>query len=187
MVRRFPTTLAVFLRLNHKTSLALNNTIKLCASTGHKEFVNVHKLSTKQPEGVDVDQGCMWFDRIKKAVWRNRTTTDAVVLDSCCKVAPWEAAAPIDFCAPRSLCTHNEDITHPTVFTTAVPFTMLRMGCPQPSFRNSYSIATHPIPNAPITTDEGFMAVGYCHYFLAISPITWLRLQPLTTWELPPE
>ena len=47
VVKRFPTTLAVFLRLNHKTSLALNNTIRMCASTGHKEFVNVHKLSTK--------------------------------------------------------------------------------------------------------------------------------------------
>ena len=32
VVKRFPTTLAVFLRLNHKTSLALSNTIKLCAS-----------------------------------------------------------------------------------------------------------------------------------------------------------
>ena len=77
--KRFPTTLVVFLRLNHKTSLALNNTITLCSLVGHKEFVNVHKLSTKQHEDVDAGQRWMWVDPIKKAVWRNKTTTDALV------------------------------------------------------------------------------------------------------------
>ena len=90
----------------------------------------------------------MWVDPIKKAVWRNKTTTDALVQYKYCKVHPWEAAAPIDFCASKSLCTHLEDTTKPTVFTTAAPFTMMEMGCPQPSFHNSYSIATHPIPSS---------------------------------------
>ena len=71
VVKRFPTTFAIFLRLNHKTSLALNNTFKLCASAGHKEFVNVHRLSTKQPDNVDADQRWMWVDPIKKPLWRN--------------------------------------------------------------------------------------------------------------------
>ena len=38
VVKRFPTTFAVFLRLNHKTPSALNNTINLCAFAGHKEL-----------------------------------------------------------------------------------------------------------------------------------------------------
>ena len=116
MASRFPTTLAIFLRLNHKTSLALNNTIKLCASAADKEFVNVHKFSTKQPNDVDADQRWMWVDPIKKAVWRNKTTTDAQVRYNYCKVHPLEAAAPIDFCASKSLRTHLEDTTHPDHF-----------------------------------------------------------------------
>ena len=57
-----------------------------------KEFVNVHKLSTKQPDDVDADQRWMWVDPIKKAVWRNKTTTDALVRYNYCKVHPWEVA-----------------------------------------------------------------------------------------------
>ena len=49
VVKRFPTTLAVLLRVNRETSFDLNKTIRLCALAGHKEFVNVHKLGTKQP------------------------------------------------------------------------------------------------------------------------------------------
>ena len=43
------------------------------------------------------------------------------------------------------------------------------------------------IPNAPITSDEGFPAAGYRQYFLAISPLMWMRLQPPATTELPLE
>ena len=71
VVKRCPTTLVVFLRVN--------DAIKMCALAGPKEFVNVHRLSTKQPEGVDTGQRWMWVDPIKKAIWWNRTTTDAVV------------------------------------------------------------------------------------------------------------
>ena len=37
------------------------------------------------------------------------------------------------------------------------------------TFQNSYSVATHPIPNAPITCDEGLIAAGYRHYYLALA------------------
>ena len=124
------------------------------------------------------------MDPIKKAIWRNKTTTDAVVQYNYCKVAPWEAAAPIAFCATKSLRTHVEDITQPTIFTTAALFTMLETGCPQPSF-SSYSIATHPIPNAPILSDEGLHGGRVPLVLPVISPIMWLRLQPLATRELP--
>ena len=116
-----------------------------------------------------------------------RTTTDALVRYNYCKVQPWEAAAPIDFCASKSLRTHLEDITQPTVSTTAAPFTMIGTGCPHPSLHNSYSISHHPIPTAPISSDEGFLAAGYHKYFLTISPLRWMRLQPLATTELPLE
>ena len=89
----------------------------------------------------------MWVNPIKKAVWRNKTTTDALVQYNYCPVHPWEVAAPIDFCASKSLHTHLEDITQPTASTNAAPFTVIGMGCP---FHNFYSIATHPIPTAPI-------------------------------------
>ena len=91
----------------------------------------------------------------------------------------------MDFCAPMVLRTHLLDIIGPTVFTIAALFTMIGMGCLQPSFHNSHSIATHPIPNAPITSDEVFVAAGYHQYFLAICPLMWMTLQPLATTDLP--
>ena len=62
---------------------------------------------------------------------------------------------------PPSPSTRTWRTSQPTVFTTAAPFTMIGLGCPHPSVHNSYSIATHLIPNAPITSDEGFLAAGY--------------------------
>ena len=88
------------------------------------------------------------------------------------------------FCASKSLRTHPEDIT---VFTTAAPFTMIGMVCPHPSLHNSYSISHHPIPNTPISSDAGFLPARCRQYFLAISPLMWMRLQPLATTELPLE
>ena len=94
---------------------------------------------------------------IKKAVWRNKTTTDALVRYNYCKVHPWEVAAPIDFCASKSLCTHLDDITQPSIFTTAAHFTMIGMGCPHPSIHNSYSIATHIHLWSASTLSGGFV------------------------------
>ena len=64
----------------------------------------------------------------------------------------------------KRLRTHVEDLTHPMVFCTAAPFTMLGRGCPHPSFHDSYSVAKHPIRNSPFTSD------GDAHKACAIDP-----------------
>ena len=76
------------------------------------------------------------------------------------KVQAWDAVAPTEFSTNRHLRTHIPDITHPTLYTTNAPFTWLGMGCPHPSFHNSYPLATHDIPNPPIVTEEAFTTAG---------------------------
>ena len=81
---------------------------------------------------------------------------------------------------------HIPDITHPTLYSTNAPFTMLSMGCPHPSLHNSYPVATHDIPNPPIVTEEGFAAAGYRQYDRIIPEDLWARLAELATVELNP-
>ena len=102
------------------------------------------------------------------------------------KVQAWDAIAPTDFSTNRRLRTHFPDITHPTLYSTNAPFTMLRMGCPHPSFHNSYPVATHDIPNPPIVTEEGFAVAGYRQYHRIIPEDLWARLAELATVELNP-
>ena len=63
---------------------------------------------------------------------------------------------------------------------------MLGMGCPHPSFHNSYPVATHDIPNPPIVTEEGLAAAGYRQYDRIIPEDLWARLAELATVELNP-
>ena len=81
---------------------------------------------------------------------------------------------------------HIPDITHPTLYSTDAPFTMLGMGCPHPSFHNSYPVANHDIPDPPIVTEEGFAAAGYRQYDRIIPEDLWARLAELATVELNP-
>ena len=102
------------------------------------------------------------------------------------KVQTWDAVAPTEFSTNRRLRTHIPDITHPTLYSTDAPFTMLGMGCPHPSFHNSYPVATHDIPNPLIVTEEGFAAAGYRQYDRIIPEDVWARLAELATVELNP-
>ena len=104
------------------------------------------------------------MDPIKKSGWTHRTATDAVVRYQTVKVPARDAVAPTEFSTNRRLRTHIPVITHPTLYSTDAPFTMLGMGCPHHSFHNSYPVAAHDIPNPPIVTEEGFAAVGYRQY-----------------------
>ena len=63
---------------------------------------------------------------------------------------------------------------------------MLGMGCPHPSFHNSYPVANHDIPNPPIVTEEGFAAAGYRQYDRIIPEDLWATLAELATVELNP-
>ena len=102
------------------------------------------------------------------------------------KVQAWDAVAPTEFATNRRLRTHIPDITHPTLYTTNAPFTMLGLGCPHPSFHNSYPVATHDIPNPPIVKGEGFAAAGYRQYDHIIPEDLWARLAELATVKLDP-
>ena len=126
------------------------------------------------------------MDPVKKSGWTHRTATDAVVRYRTVKVQAWDAVAPTEFSTNRRLRTHIPDITHPTLYSTDAPFTMLGMGCPHPSFHNSYPVATHDIPNPPIVTEEGFAAAGYRQYDRIIPEDLWARLAELATVELNP-
>ena len=113
------------------------------------------------------------MDPVKKSGWTHRTATDAVVRYQTVKMQAWDAVAPTEFSTNRRLRTHIPDITHPTLYSTNAPFTMLGMGCPHPSFHNSYPVATH--------------AAGYRQYDRIIIPEDlWARLEELATVELNP-
>ena len=53
MMGRYPTTLAVELKLSQVTLEGLNKTLKLCTAAASKEFVNVLELQEKPPKGLD--------------------------------------------------------------------------------------------------------------------------------------
>ena len=146
---RYPTTLAVELKLSQVTLEAFNKTLKLCTAAASKEFVNVLDLQEMPPQGLDPEEQWLWVDPVKKSGWTHRTATDAVVRYQTVKVQAWDAVAPTEFSTNRRLRTHIPDITHPTLYSTDAPFTMLGMGCPHPSFHNSYPVANHDIFNPP--------------------------------------
>ena len=98
----------------------------------------------------------------------------------------WDAVAPTEFSTNRRLRTHIPDITHPTLYSTDAPFTMLGMGCLHSSFHNSYPVAAHDIPNPPIVTEEGFAAAGYRQYDRIIPEDLWARLVEPAKVELNP-
>ena len=179
---RYPTTLAVELKLSQVTLAGLNKTLKLCTAAASKEFVNV----LAPPRGLNPEEQWLWVDPVKKSGWAHRTATDAVVRYQTVKVQVWDAVAATEFSTNRRLRTHIPDITHPTLYTTNAPFTMLGMGCPHPSFHNSYPVATHDIPNPPIVTQEGFAAAGYRQYDHIIPEDLWARPAELATVKLNP-
>ena len=131
MMGRYPTTLEVELKLSQVTLAGLNKTLKLCTAAAQKEFVNVLALREMPPQGLDVPRGeWLWVDPVKKSGWRHPTATDAVVGYPTVKVQAWDAVAPTEFSTNRRLRTHIPDFTHPTLYTTNAPFTMLGLGCP---------------------------------------------------------
>ena len=138
------------------------------------------------PQGLDPEEQWLLVNPVKKSGWTHRTATDAIVRYQTVKVQAWDAVAPTEFSTNGRLRTHIPDITHPTLYTTNAPFTMLGMGCPHPSFHNSYSVATHDIPNPPIVTEEGFAAAGYRKYDHIIPEDLWATLAELATSELNP-
>ena len=183
---RYPTTLAVELKLSQVTLEAFNKTLKLCTAAASKEFVNVLDLQEMPPQGLGPQEQWLWVDLVKKSGWTHRTATDAVVRYQTVEVQAWDAVAPTEFSTNRRLRTHIPDITHPTLYSTDAPFTMLGMGCPHLSFHNSYPVANHDIPNPPIVTEEGFAAAGYRQYDRIIPEDLWARLAELATVELNP-
>ena len=58
MMGRYPTTLAVELKLSQVTLEGLNKTLKLCTAAASKEFVNVLALQEKPPKGLDPEEQC---------------------------------------------------------------------------------------------------------------------------------
>ena len=64
---RYPTTLAVQLKLSPVTLEGLNKTPKLCTAVASKEFVNVLELQEKPPKGLDPEEQWLWVDQVKKS------------------------------------------------------------------------------------------------------------------------
>ena len=183
---RYPTTLAVELKLSQVTLEAFNKTLKLCTAAASKEIVNVLDPQEKPPQGLDPEEQWLWVDPVKKSGWTHRTATDAVVRYQMVKVQAWDAVAPTEFSTNHRLRTHIPDITHPTLYSTGAPFTMLGMGCPHPSFHNSYPVANNDIPNPPIVNEEGFAAAGYRQNDRIIPEDLWVRLAELASVEFNP-
>ena len=183
---RYPTTLAVELKLSQLTLAGLNKTLKLCTAAALKEFVNVLALQEMPPQGLDPEEQWLRVDPVKQSGWKPPTATDAVVGYQTVNVQAWDAVALTEFSTNRRLRNHIPDITHPTLYTTNASFTMLGMGCPHPSFHNSYPVATHDIPDPPIVTEEGFAAAGYRQYDHIIPEDLWARLAELATVKLDP-
>ena len=76
---RYPTTLAVELKLSEVTLEGLNKTLKLCTAAASKEFVNVLALQEKPPKGLYPEEQWRWVDPVRKSGCTHRTATDAVV------------------------------------------------------------------------------------------------------------
>ena len=70
MMGRYPTTLAVELKLSQVTLEAFNKTLKLCTAAASKEFVNVLDLQEKPPQGLDPEEQWLWVDPVKKMAGR---------------------------------------------------------------------------------------------------------------------
>ena len=164
MMGRYPTTLAVKLKLSQVNLAVPNKTLKLCTAAASKEFVNVLALPDVPPRGLDPEEQWLWVDPVKKSGWKHPTATDAVVRYQTVKVQAWDAVAPTEFSTNCCLRIHTPDITQTTLYTTNAPFTMLGLGFPHPSFDNSYPVATEDLPNPPIVTEEGFAAAGHRQY-----------------------
>ena len=113
---RYPTTVAVELKLPQVTLEAFNKTLKLCTAAASKEFVNVLDLQEMPPQRLDPEEQWLWVDPVKKSGWTHRTATDAVVRYQTVKVQAWDAVAPTEFSTNRRLRTHIPDITHPTLY-----------------------------------------------------------------------
>ena len=63
---RYPTTLAVELKLSQVTLAGLNKTLQLCTAEASKEFVNVLALQEMAPQGLDPEEQWLWVDPVKK-------------------------------------------------------------------------------------------------------------------------
>ena len=66
---RYPTTLAVELKLSQVTLEAFNRTLKLCTAAASKEFVNVLDLQEKPPQGLDPEEQCMVVGGSSQKKW----------------------------------------------------------------------------------------------------------------------
>ena len=122
---RYPTTFAVELNPSQVTLAGLIKTLKLCSAAASKEFVNVLVLQEMPPQGLDPEEQWLWVDPVKKSGWKHPTATDTVVRYQTVKVQPCGAVARTEFSTNRRLRTHIPYITHPTLYTTNAPFTML--------------------------------------------------------------
>ena len=63
---RYPTTLAVELKLSQVTLEGLNNTLKLCTAAASKEFVNVLALQKMPPQGLDPEEQWLWMCTLRE-------------------------------------------------------------------------------------------------------------------------
>ena len=125
MIGGYPMTLAVLLKLSQVTLEGLNKTLKLCTAGASREFFNVLELQEMLPQAPDPEEQWLLVDPVKKSGWTHRTATDADVRYQTVKVQAWDAVAPTEFSTNRCLHTHIPDITHPTLYTTNAPFTLL--------------------------------------------------------------
>ena len=107
---RYPTTLAVELKLSQVTLEAFNKTLKLCTAAASKEFVNVLDLQEMPPQGLDPEEQWLWVDPVKKCGWTHRTATDAVVRYQTVKVQAWDAVAPTEFSSCRGVAVGGDDL-----------------------------------------------------------------------------
>ena len=70
---RYPTTLAVELKLSQVIPEAFNKTLKLCTAAASKEFVNILDLQEKPSKGLDPEEQWLCVDPVKKSGWTHRT------------------------------------------------------------------------------------------------------------------
>ena len=91
--------------------------------------------------------------------------------------------ALINFCATKALRTEVEDLTHPTIFTTAAPFTIMGRGCPHHPFHNFYSSADPPHPQCSHHIRQGFHCRRISTLPLRTSLNFLMKLLPLATMD----
>ena len=183
---RYPTTLAVELKLSPVTLEAFNKTLKLCTAAASKEFVNVLDLQEKPPKGLDPEEQWLWVDPVKNSGWTHRTAIDAVVRYQTVKVQAWDAAAPTEFSTNRAHPHPRHHPPHPLQHRR--PLHHAWHGLPPPLLPQLLPRCwtAHDIPNPPIVTEEGFAAAGYRQYDRIIPEDLWATLVELATVELNP-